>query len=137
MLWAVEALGPAIAKRLSQWDRGLWSRQQALDGLLADLTFTLHEHPGSRPTVAAVVGTLRQPVAAELAAWLAERRTPDGWVWPPIGAIASPYGQTVFGPAKPAEVAVYESLDGWLRSRALGASLPNAEPGAAADRGRM
>lgn len=133
MLWAVEALGPAIVNRLSQWDRGLWTRQQALDGLLADLAFTLSEHPDSRAAVAVVIEALRPSVTAELAGWLAERRSPDGWVWPPIGAVGSPSGRTVFGPAGPAEVAVYETLDRWFRGRATYGFLPNTEPGAAPD----
>ena len=126
MLWAVEELGPAVDRRVSQWDRGLLTRLEAFSGLLADFIFTLLEHPDSRQAVAAVVDRLRPPVAAELADFLAEKRTPGGWEWPPIGALGSPVGQTVYRPAEPVEVAVYETLFGWLQSQASGVSRGKA-----------
>ena len=118
-MWTDEELGPSIAKRLSQWDRGIITRQQALEGLLSDLAFTLSEHPESRASVSAVIETLRPHVATELAVWLKERWSPEGWVWPPSGAIGSPNGKTVFSLASPSEVAVYEALDEWLRRAML------------------
>lgn len=88
MLWATELLGPVVAKRLSQFDSGLWTPQQALDLLLADLAFTLSADPASRGVIAAVIGTLRPSVAEELVGCLRQRRSLGGWQWPPIRALA-------------------------------------------------
>lgn len=134
MPWSVETLGPTVAKVLSQWDRGLRTRREALDVLLDPLATTLYLHPESGDAVATVISTLPLPVAAALVDRLAEQRTPSEWVWPPVGGIGS-HGPTVFRSAEPSEVAVYEALDRWLRRRVGGESLSDTVPGAASDGG--
>jgi hypothetical protein len=118
----LDALAPSIARRLSQWDRGLWTRQQALDGLLEYVVWAVYERPGREREVAAALGALPPAVAAELVPWLGERRGPGGgWAWPPVGGIGCPGGATRYQPAEPAEVALYEAVDGLLRERAAAA----------------
>ena len=125
-MWTEEELVPSVAKLLSQWDRGLWTRQQALDNLLSNLAFTLFAHPESRSVVSEVIDTLPFSVASDVLDWMSERRSPNGWVWPPIGAIGSPCGKTVFRLASPAEVAVYDALEEFLRGHVARAT-PSSE----------
>ena len=115
----LEALEPSIVRRLSQWDRGLLTRMEALNGFLDFIVWTVYENPGREREAAAALGALRAEVAAELVPWLGKRRVAGGgWTWPPVGAIGTPGGATKFRPAEPAEVTLYEVVEGLLIERA-------------------
>ena len=89
MMFSPEALSPSIARCLSLWERGLLTRQEALDRLLEKLVFTLESHPESRQKVVAAIGAIPPSIAADLVGWLAERRASGVWEWPPTGAIGT------------------------------------------------
>ncbi len=115
-MYPIDELAGSLVRRLSLRERALITRQQALDGLLAAVVWTVHDHPNQRPKIVAALSTLTPTVAAELIVWLAHKRAADGtWLWPPFGAIGQPGGSTKFAPAAPNQVAVYQAVNHLLR----------------------
>ncbi|AMV27351.1 hypothetical protein VT84_23325 [Gemmata sp. SH-PL17] len=117
-MYPIDELAGSLVRRLSLRERALITRQQALDGLLAAVVWTVHDHPNQRPKIVAALSTLTPTVAAELIVWLAHKRAADGtWLWPPTGGHGDSGGSTKFTSAGPNQVAVYQTVIRLLRGR--------------------